>query len=329
MNRRRLLLASLAGAATTLTAVLFIWVAQPLIGTPPPIPVPAADAQRLRNDVVRLSGEFGLRHHNRPDVLDKAARFIRDRFAAAGGNAVFQSYEVNGATYRNVVGRFGPRVGNPVVVGAHYDAEEHTAGADDNASGVAGLLELARLLGQQPPAVPVELVAYTLEEPPHFRHATMGSRHHADELVAAGSAPRLVVILEMIGCFYDLPGSQDYPVSLLKAIYPDRGDFIAVIGHMAGTAETRRVKAAMSASAPLPVWSVNAPAWLPGVDFSDHSSYWRHGIPAVMVTDTAFYRNHRYHRSDDTPETLDYRRMAHVVSGVVGVIRDSERDRRP
>lgn len=308
--------------ALTIGAVL--WVAQPLPGKPAPQPAHAASPERLRTDVERLAGTYRQRHHGQPEVLDRAARFIGAEFAAAGGRVEMQVYEVGGFTYANVIARFGPDAGRPIIVGAHYDVEEHTPGADDNASGVAGLLEIARLLGKAPPTVPVELVAYTLEEPPHFRTEHMGSRHHAARLAEAGVSPRLTIVLEMIGYFDDRPGSQTFPVPLMDMIYPDSGSFIAVVGNFTGAAETRRVKAAMTAATPLPVWSINAPSWLPGVDFSDHASYWRLGMPAVMVTDTAFYRNGRYHQGDDTPDTLDYRRMAQVVSGVMVAIRQAE-----
>lgn len=244
-----------------------------------------------------------------------------------------QDVVVEEATYKNIIARFGPASGGRLVIGAHYDshahvsaaiddprgysADTHTPGADDNASGVAGLIELAHLLGRKPLGRPVELVAYTLEEPPHFRTEHMGSAWHARSLV--GDDVRLMLSLEMIGYFSDAPGSQRYPLPGLEFLYPDRGNFIALVGAMGDFGAMRHVKAAMAGASDLSVHSLNAPRWVPGVDFSDHVNYWGAGIPAIMVTDTAFWRNPHYHRAGDTYDTLDYTRMAQVVQGVYAV----------
>jgi Zn-dependent M28 family amino/carboxypeptidase len=130
----------------------------------------------------------------------------------------------------------------------------------------------------------------------------------------------------MIGCFEDGARSQSYPLPFLSLFYPTRGNFIAVVGSLGQPRLARRVKAAMRAASPLPVRSINAPRAVPGVDFSDHLSYWREGYPAIMITDTAFYRNPRYHTTGDTPETLDYARMAQVVDGVrAALLREADR----
>lgn len=280
---------------------------------------------QLRRDVEQLALTYGGRHHAHPGVLSRAAAYIEGRFRTSGARIEVDAYEVEGAAYRNVIARFGPAEGRPVVIGAHYDAEEETRGADDNASGVAGLLALADRFRKSPPKVPVELVAYCLEEPPYFRTEHMGSRRHARSLKAAGREPRLVLVLEMIGYFADAPGSQRYPVPGLSAIYPDRGNFIGVVGNYGSMAEVRQVKAAMRQAGTVPVEAIVAPAILPGIDFSDHASYWQEGMPAVMVTDTAFYRNSNYHRPSDLPETLDYVRMAGVVEAVAQAAKQIEK----
>jgi hypothetical protein len=133
-----------------------------------------------------------------------------------------------------------------------------------------------------------------------------------------------MISLEMIGYFDGQPGSQAYPAPGLSLLYPTRGNFIAVVGRIQDWAATRRVKAAMRGASGLPVHSINAPALIPGVDFSDHSSYWDEGFTAVMITDTAFYRNPNYHQAGDTVDTLDYVRMAQVVQGIFAVIETSE-----
>jgi hypothetical protein len=165
----------------------------------------------------------------------------------------------------------------------------------------------------------VELVAYTLEEPPYFRTEFMGSFQHARALAQQNREVRLMLSLEMIGYFRDPPGSQRYPVAALKALYPDRGNFIALVGPYRDFGLMRRVKGLFKGASDLPATSINAPSLVQGVDFSDHASYWRFKMPALMVTDTAFMRNPNYHLPGDTADTLDYARMAKVVRGVYAV----------
>jgi Zn-dependent M28 family amino/carboxypeptidase len=279
------------------------------------------DAARLEAHVRMLSETLGPRDEGHPENLDRVAAYLRKEFEQAKAAAVWeQPFESRGRTYRNVIASFGPRTNELIVVGAHYDTAGALPGADDNASGVAGLIELAYLLGRTPPAMRVELVAFTLEEPPYFRSPLMGSAVHAASLRAQGTSVRAMISLEMIGYFSDRPDSQQYPVALLKALYPSRGNFITVVGKLDQGRTLRRVKGAMHGASPLPVYSINAPRAIPGVDFSDHLNYWNQGYDAVMITDTAFYRNPNYHTFTDTPETLDYRRMAMVVQGVYAAV---------
>ncbi|HEY0098813.1 MAG TPA: M28 family peptidase [Pyrinomonadaceae bacterium] len=283
--------------------------------------VPPVDAARLEAHVRVLSGTLSPRDAGHPENLDRVAAYLRKEFEQAKAIEVSeQPFESRGRTYRNVIASFGPRDKELIVVGAHYDTAGALPGADDNASGVAGLLELAYLLGRIPPAVRVELVAFTLEEPPYFRSPLMGSAIHASSLRAQGFNVRAMLSLEMIGYFSDQPESQHYPVSILKAFYPARGNFISVVGKMDQVRTMRRVKKAMLEASPLPVYSINAPRTIPGVDFSDHLNYWNEGYDALMITDTAFYRNPNYHTFTDTPDTLDYKRMAMVVQGVYAAV---------
>jgi hypothetical protein len=287
---------------------------------PPPLAGRCAkgtvDPAGLRRDVEALVSRFTPRDHAHPENLERAAAYLRAALGATGAAVSDQEYEAGGARYRNVLASFGPDTEERVVVGAHYDSAEGTPGADDNASGVAGLLALARLLAADPPPLRVELAAYTLEEPPYFRTPSMGSAVHARALREAGAEVRLMIAVEMIGTFSDAEGSQRYPTPVKKAIYPTKGNFIAVVGRGDDTDAIREVAGAMASASPLPVETIAAPASLPGIDFSDHLNFWSEGYTAVMVTDTAFLRNRRYHTADDLPGALDYRRMAEVVSGV-------------
>src|SRR5262249_27576362 len=155
--------------------------------------------------------------------------------------------------------------------------------------------------------------------------AGMGSEVYARLLVESGRRLRGMLCLEMLGCFSDEPGSQALPFRVLKLLYPTRGNFIAVVGSAGGAGIVRTVKRAMREVSDLPVFSIDAPGFVHGVDLSDHSTFWRRGLPAVMITDTAFYRNPRYHTEHDTPDTLDYRRMADVVAGVRAALLDLAR----
>ncbi len=315
------LLVMLGFAGLLLTAVWFA-VTQPLMfrgsagDNSPPV-----DAARLEAHVRMLSETLAPRDEGHPENLERVAAYLRQEFERAKAAVVSeQPFEARGQTYRNVIASFGPRTNEMIVVGAHYDTAGALPGADDNASGVAGLIELAYLLGRTPPASRVELVAFALEEPPYFRSPLMGSAVHAASLRSQGFAVRAMLSLEMIGYFSDQPDSQQYPVSFLKALYPAQGNFIVIVGKMDQGRTVRRVKKAMMEASPLPVYSINAPRSIPGVDFSDHLNYWNEGYDALMITDTAFYRNPHYHTSADTPDTLDYERMASVVRGVYAAV---------
>jgi len=273
----------------------------------------------LQRHVQALAVTYYPRSVDNFAMLEAAGDYVLAEMRAAGAKPEIQTVDVNGIVYRNFIARFGPAQGPLLVIGAHYDSCGQTPGADDNASGVAALLELTRLLARAPPSQPVELVAYTLEEPPYFRTEHMGSYRHASALAQQKRAVRLMVSLEMIGFFRDEPKSQDYPVAGLGLLYPDQGNFIAVVGAFSDVSNVRRIKALFKGASDLPVESINAPSSVPGVDFSDHANYWRFDMPAVMVTDTAFLRNPNYHERSDTPETLDYARMAKVVRAMHAV----------
>jgi len=285
-------------------------------------PTVAVDEDRLKSNVSIICDRFFPRDESHPEILAKAAAFIKGEFEKAGGNPIFQDFVVNGSNYSNVISYFGPDTDERIVVGAHYDAFGELPGANDNASGVAGIVELAYLLGAYPPSLKVELVAYTLEEPPYFRSSSMGSAVHAKSLKEKGVKVRGMIALETIGYFSNEPKSQAYPSPILKLFYPSKGNFIAIVGRWKDKRLNKKVRRAFKKSSELPVKSLSAPSFLPGVDFSDHLNYWNEGYRAVMVTDTAFYRNSSYHQPSDTPDTLDYEKMGLVIKGVFRAIND-------
>lgn len=305
-------------AMAVLLPLFFWWMLVQPVTADPPVKCPAAvEPAVLERHVRYLAEDCFPRDAGHPANLNRAARYIQQALTEAGGRTAMQPLD---GTFQNVTAYFGPSAGEQLVVGAHYDACGEKPGADDNASAVACLLELARLLGKRPPACPVELVAYTLEEPPYWNTPKMGSAVHANRLREKNRAVRAMLCLEMTGYFSDEPGSQHYPSPILGLFYPAAGNFIAVIGRWDEAILVRRVKAAMQGASPLPVYSMNAPESVTAITLSDHKNYWAAGYPAVMITDTAFMRNRYYHTSGDTPDRLDYSRMAEVVKGVYAAL---------
>jgi Zn-dependent M28 family amino/carboxypeptidase len=251
------------------------------------------------------------------DLFDSKVKYLFDSAAKLHTNVRYQSYDVQGVEYKNVVVKFnGTKQCGMYVIGAHFDTEENLPGADDNSSGVAGLMELVRLFAQYPPACKTELVFYNLEEPPYFRSEYMGSYVHAKSLKESQEDVELMLSLEMIGYFSDDVGSQNYPIPAMQYLYSDKGDFISIVGNMSQISITRSIKKSMRNATSLPVYSINAPSFVAGIDFSDHLNYWYFGYPALMITDTAFNRNKNYHTEEDTIEKLDFKRMAQVVDAV-------------
>ena len=280
------------------------------------------DTARLRQHLQLLTTTPQPRNYRHPAVLDSVAAYLTRQLRAAGAHEVEeQPYIVQGRTYRNVLASFGPADGPRLIVGAHYDVCGEQPGADDNGTGVAALLELARLLGQQP-QLPyrIDLVAYTLEEPPFFRTQQMGSYVHAAALKAAGVPVRGMVALEMLGYYDDRRGTQSYPIWPLRFVYGSRGNYVTVAQKFGNGRFGRRFARQYRQGAKLPVKRFKAPAWLPGIDFSDHLNYWRFGFPAVLLTDTAFYRNRRYHQAGDTLARLDMHRLGLAVDALLATV---------
>ncbi|HEV7428819.1 MAG TPA: M28 family peptidase [Thermoanaerobaculia bacterium] len=304
-------------ASTVVLFILFaIVIRQPVIARTASRGGPQADAGRLQRDVAYLSTTALPRDARHPENLHRTAAWIAKSFRDSGARVSLQTFPARGRLWENVMAEFGPA--DPaqavLVVGAHYDAFGEVGirpGADDNASGTAGVLELARLLGRRNPSMPVMLVAYTNEEPPFFGSDDMGSAVHAQSLARSHRSVNGMICLEMIG--YYSP-HQSWPTPLFSVMYPSRGDFIAVAGGWPDRNLARWVKRGILGAGGVPVVSFTGPRETS--DASDQRNYWSRGWPAVMVTDTAFLRNPNYHTSGDTAATLDYRRMAAVVDGV-------------
>lgn len=271
----------------------------------------------LRETVEFLADLSPPRNWAHPESLERAADYVRCAFESYGLETREQAFRADRGERRNIIATLSGGTDPRVVVGAHYDVCGDRPGADDNASAVAGLLECARILAGFEAELKhtVELVAYALEEPPFFATHEMGSYVHAKSLHEEGVEVKGMLCLEMIGYFTDQPNSQKYPLPGMGLIYPSCGNFIGVVGNFASARLVRQVKKHMKAAS-VDIHSLTAPAVITGVDFSDHRSYWKFGYPAVMITDTSFYRNPHYHAITDTPDTLDYAKMGEVVKGL-------------
>lgn len=281
-----------------------------------------ADISRLYRDVAFLTGLQPSRNYLHLSSLEKASDYIREEFRKTGLSTQDQTWLAEGNEYRNIIASFNEQKTERLIVGAHYDVCGDQPGADDNASAVAGLLETARLVAAAAPDLSyrIDFVAYCLEEPPFFATDLMGSYVHAAYL-KENNIPVLGMIgYEMIGYFSEEPGSQQFPFPELKALYPDKGNFIIVVGLERQKAFVTKVHERMKKDAAIDVQSIcfPDPAGLAGL--SDHRNYWRMGYNAVMINDTSFMRNPHYHEKSDTIETLNFDKMSEVVNSCVRMV---------
>jgi hypothetical protein len=284
--------------------------------------------KNLKKTVHVLAGEIGSRGHFQLAQLSKAADYISSELQSYGYTVLEQPYDYQGRNYKNIyVEKKGTAAPDTILVaGAHYDTVTGTPGADDNASAVAGMLELARLLADTPLDKTIQFAAFTLEEPPLFRSKSMGSYVYAKSLKEKGSNVEGMICLEMIGYFTDTPDSQFFPLPFMRWMFPDRGNFITLVSNLQSRGFLNRVKGGFQKGTDLPIETLATVSFVPGVDFSDHRSFWKFGYDAIMVTDTAFYRNPQYHGPGDMPEILDYSRMADVVLGLKAAIEELGRE---
>ena len=281
-------------------------------------------AARLRADVTAIASREHNLHH--PAAYEAAALYIEQQLRAAGYEVERQVFETPMGSARNLATQIrGSGPDAPVmVVGAHYDSVHGAPGANDNASGVAAVLELARRFRGWKPARTWRLVFFANEEPPYFHSDLMGSAHYAQALKARGERVGAMFSLETLGYYSDSPGSQRYPWPF-NLFYPDRGNFVGFVGNLASRDLLHRTIRAFRTHARFPSDGLAAPASVPGVDWSDHWNFWRQGWPALMITDTAPYRYPHYHQPTDTPDKLDYEKLARVVRGLEATFRELDR----
>lgn len=293
---------------------------------PPLSDAEQALAARLREHVERLAGEIGPRHMGKPSSIEATVAYVERELTALGDEVGRQTYHVGEQEAVNLIverpaGERSKRSDEIVVLGAHYDTVPQTPGADDNASAVAMLIEVARLLRGVETKRTVRFVAFANEEPPHFHTGTMGSQVYARACRQRGEKIVAMLCLEMVGYYRTEPGSQQIPPAiprLLRWAFPKRGDFLAAVGNLRSWRLLWPFRRGFKRAARFPLFTIALPELVHEIRLSDNSSFWDHGYRALMLTDTSFLRNPHYHQPSDTSDTLDYERMARVTQGVAG-----------
>ncbi len=310
----------LAGGITYMTAMPGRSFSGPL---PTLTPEESRLATALEGHVRQLAGRIGGRSVVAHRGLAQAVTYVAEQFAAAGLACRTQSFEVLGVPCRNLSVEIpgDTRHDEIVVIGAHYDSVLSDPAANDNASGIAVLLELARLSAGTKPERTLRFVAFVNEEPPYFQTEQMGSLVYARACKARGDKITAMLSLETMGCYSDAEGSQSYPRPF-NLLYPSRGNFIGFIGNLGSRALVRQCIGSFRAQAHFPSEGGAIPGGVPGVAWSDHWAFWQVGYPAIMVTDTAPFRYPHYHQDTDTPDKLDYGHLARVTAGLRAVLAD-------
>jgi len=290
--------------------------------------------EELRANVQKLAAEIGERNMWRYAQLNAAADFIEDSFSRTGLRTRRESYQMRGQSCHNIETEIPGNRPEIIVIGAHYDSVFGSPGANDNGSGAAAVLALAQRFAAREteqssprwtPNKTLRFVAFVNEEPPYFLSGEMGSLVYARRCKERGDKISAMISLETIGYFSDAPHSQTYPSPGLGVFYPSVGNFIGFVSNVKSRALLRRVITLFRKHAKIPSEGASLPAFIPGVSWSDQWSFWQHGYPAIMVTDTAPFRYPYYHSSSDTPDKLDYDRFTLVVSGMEKVIQELDR----
>jgi Zn-dependent M28 family amino/carboxypeptidase len=269
--------------------------------------------ENLQKHIEQLTVRIGERNLWKGDSLEQAAAYIEGTFSLYGYAVERQTYTSYGKSSSNLIAETGGE-GSLIVVGAHYDSVPGSPGADDNASAVAGLLELARLL-KETGSRKIKFVAFANEEPPFYGTNNMGSMVYAASLEEKKAPVDFMISLEMIG-YFSKKKVQRYPLPGMRFFYPETADFIGVVGNFRSWRCVSALKKGIRKHSTVKVQTMVGPESVGGINLSDNLSFWRHGYRAVMVTDSAFFRNSHYHQETDTMETLDFDSMAEVVKGL-------------
>jgi hypothetical protein len=276
---------------------------------------------RLKTHVSTLAERIGERNIKHYESLTASLNYIKSDLREKDFEVLEQEYSVDGKAVKNIEAELrGTETPDQIViVGAHYDSVSGSPGANDNASGVAALLELAGIFRSRSPARTLRFVAFVNEEPPYFQTEEMGSRVYARRARARGDNIIAMISLETIGYYSDADNSQLYPFPF-SLFYPSKGNFVGFVGNTSSRSLVRRAIRVFREGAAFPSEGVAAPGWLTGVGWSDQWSFWKENYPALMITDTALFRYPNYHKRSDTPDKVDYERMIRVVSGVSRIV---------
>ncbi len=317
------------GVGAVALLALALWYALAVPGRPHAGPLPPAtgDEQdlmlRLKKHVVATSSvPHNVKHYA---ALERAAQHIEATLEGLGYVVNRQAFTVAGRAVRNIEVQLEAQSAeaHSLVVGAHYDSFENAPGANDNGSGVAAVLELARLLKQwQPQRTRLRLLLFVNEEPPYYRTPDMGSWRYAKLVSERGEKVRGMISLETLGAFSETPGSQTYPVPF-GLIFPSTANFIALVGLPGSRSFLHEVMASFRRHTAFPsIGGVAPDALVPGIGWSDHWAFRSFGFPAIMVTDTALFRYPHYHSPSDTPDKVDYEKLARITKGLERVVRE-------
>lgn len=275
-------------------------------------------AKNLESHVIELSSVIGNRSYQDYDNLKKTEQYILNEFIEMGYEPNLQEYSIGNQEFNNIIVKKSSKKHGvlPIIIGAHYDTHSNP-GADDNTSGVAGVIEFARLLKDKDISTPIEFVAFVNEEPPFFHSDDMGSMVYAKSLYEDKIQIQGAIVLEMIGYYSDEFASQKYPRPI-GIMYPNKGNYILAVGNKNSGKFISNISKKFKSSCGMPMRDISLN--IPGTDFSDHWSFWQYDYPAMMLTDTAYYRNENYHTQEDTYEKLNYSYMAETIWGLYNSI---------
>jgi hypothetical protein len=275
----------------------------------------------LQEDIQKIAVEIGARNSSQYDKLNSTKVFLETSLTQSGYQVIRQEYKIDNKMYYNLEAeKVGTELPNEViVVGAHYDSAFTSPGANDNGTGAAATLELARIFAKKSPKRTVRFVEFTNEEPPFFWTEDMGSLVFAKQIAQHREKVVAMLSLETMGYFSDTPGSQNYPFPI-GLLYPNQGNFIGFIGNLNSGDLVRHSIGLFRRHAQFPSEGISLPGWIPGVGWSDQWAFWQKGYKAIMITDTAPYRYPYYHTLDDTLDKINFDKLTRVVSGLVEVI---------